>query len=252
MYSFTRFGRLVGGAAALAALLPAATLAQAAAPARQDSIATKDSAATHTAPGKRSRLGALGRAAAGKANSAANKIEEKTGISKETMAKAALAGTGVGAAAMLVKPADSSSSLTAKVGAAAGRGMLEGLEHGHADKVGGVGATPAGAGVTAQQMALYQQQQMAMAQMGAGQTNVMASSGNSAEMQRLQAEYMQIMMRAQTGDKTAAKQMQRFAQEWGSAAMRLQGVAPNQQQAAYEAAMRDALDCAMRGKSCKT
>jgi hypothetical protein len=48
------------------------------------------------------------------------------------------------------------------------------------------------------------------------------------------------------------KQLMRFSEEWSASAMRLQGLPIAQQQGAYEAAMRDALTCATKGKGCKT
>jgi hypothetical protein len=251
----------------LGALVPAVALAQTATPVKADSAAAAAAAATHTAAGKRSRLSALGHAAASKANGAADKVSQTTGVSKETMAKAALASTGVGAAAMLVHPDSSglASNLTANVAATAGRSVMQRIRDARAAKVGApaaagsavpnAGATMPASAMTAQQMALYRQQ-MAMAQAQAaaqaGQLPAGAMMGNSAEMQQLQAEYTQIAMRASAGDKVAAQQLTRFSQEWTGAVMRLQGVAPAQQQGAYEAALRDALTCAVKGKSCKS
>ena len=93
MRSVTRFricpvarpARRVLATAIVAALLPAVVLAQG------DSARTRKdtTGAIHAAAGKRARLGALGRAAAARANSAANKVEEKTGVSKEAVAQAA-------------------------------------------------------------------------------------------------------------------------------------------------------------------
>lgn len=271
MHSFTRYGRRLGGATLLlcGALVPTATVraqAAAAASAKPDSAAKKDSALTHTASGKRSRLGAFGRAAASKANSAADKVSQTTGVSKGTMAKVALASTGVGAAAMLAKPESGTSGLTGNIAASAGRTMLQKMKDARAGRNGAkVGATPnapggptggipVGAGMTAQQIALYQQQ-MAQAQAGAMQGNAMAGGmgGGSVEMQRLQQEYMQMVLRAQSGDKDAARQMMRFSQEWGDAAMRLQARGPAAMtQSAYESAMRDALTCATKGSPCRT
>lgn len=217
MRSFPRFGRRVRqvmGVMIVGVLVPAVTLAQSTTASKKDGAqqasvkpdsATSDSAATHTAAGKRSRLGALGRAAASRANSAANKVEQTTGVSKETMAKAALAGTGVGAAALLAKPG--AGSAQAKVGATIGGAMLQGV------------ADP-------------------------------RAAGGSAEMQRLQLEYMQLTMRASSGDTVAAKQLMRFQQEMTTVGLRMQGVAPDKQQAAYESALRDALQCATSGRSC--
>ena len=256
--------RRLATAALFGALVPAVALAQGGAPPAKDSAAA--AATTRTESGKRSRLRSFGKAAISKANSAANKVEEKTGVSKETIAKAALATTGVGAAAMLAKP--DSGSLTSRVAATAGRTMIQKVEDARAGRNGAkVGATPEAPGgptggipagaMTAQQMALYRQQmaiaqaQAAAAQQSGGAMAGYAGAGYSAEMQRLQAEYTQIAMRASAGDKTAAQQMMRFSQEWSSAAMRLQTVAPAQQQAAYEAAMRDALRCATTGKDCR-
>lgn len=217
MRSFPRFGRRVRqvmGVTIVGVLVPAVTLAQSTTASKKDGAqqasvkpdsATSDSAATHTAAGKRSRLGALGRAAASRANSAANKVEQTTGVSKETMAKAALAGTGVGAAALLAKPG--AGSAQAQVGATIGGAMLQGV------------ADP-------------------------------RAAGGSAEMQRLQLEYMQLTMRASSGDTVAAKQLMRFQQEMTTVGLRMQGVAPDKQQAAYESALRDALQCATSGRSC--
>lgn len=217
MHSFPRFGRRfrrVMGVMIVGVLVPAVTLAQSTTASKKDGAkqasvkpdsATSDSATTHAGAGKRSRLGALGRAAVSKANSAANKVEQTTGVSKETMAKAALAGTGVGAAAMLAKPG--AGSAQAPVGAAIGGAMLQGV------------ADP-------------------------------RAAGGSAEMQRLQLEYMQLTMRATSGDTVAAKQLMRFQQEMTTVGLRMQGVAPDKQQAAYESALRDALQCATSGRSC--
>jgi hypothetical protein len=288
MHGFPRFGRRflrrLAGALLVGALVPAVTLAQSAASkqaaarqaaarqvaarqaaaradsirqdsVRQDSVrqdsVRRDSAATHAAAGKRGRLGAFGRAALGKANSAANKVEEKTGVSKETMAQAALASTGVGAAAMLAKPG-ASGSVQAKVGAAVGRTVVDRMAQEHAAKA-AAGATPPGmpaaygAGMTPEQMAIYRQQ-MAMAQ-AAGAGNV-GTMGGDAEMQRLQNEYMQLTMRASSGDSVALRQLMRFQQEMATIGLRLQGVAPDKQQAAYESALREALQCATAGRSC--
>lgn len=249
MRSITRFGRQLGGTAIMvAALAPSLAGAQAAARARPDSVARPDSAVTRAAAGKRSRLGALGRAAVAKANGAASRVEETTGISKETLAKAALAGTGVGAAAMLV--GHDTASLTARAALGAGRSVLQHVEGGHADKVGGAGVT------AAQQMELYRQQ-MAIAQ--AAQANAMRAGaaqsgptpGLSPEMQRLQTEYAQLSMRAASGDAEAGQQLVRFAQEWSAQATRIATLPQAQQQAAYEVAMREALACAMTGTSCR-
>jgi polyhydroxyalkanoate synthase len=93
---------------------------------------------------------------------------------------------------------------------------------------------PGGGGMTAEQMALYRQQ-MAQAQASAMQANAMPGGG-SGEMQRLQAEYTQIAMRAAAGHKEAARQtMAAFLPEaaeaipadkdiaeWGEAAQQLQ------------------------------
>jgi len=249
-------GRIGGTLLTLGVLLPGLALAQSATPTKHDTTAKHDSAvtrdsATHTAAGKRSRfgkLGALGSSAMSKANAAANEVEKSTGISKEDVAKAALATTGVGAAAMLVSP--DSTSLTAKATLGAGKTLMQHLKDAKdakaAKKVAGSGATGATA---AQQMALYQQQ------MAAAQGNAMQAGptpGTSPEMQRLQAEYSQMMMRASAGDKVAGQQMTRFAQEWANAATRIQTLSPDKQQAAYEAAMRDAMACATTGKGCKT
>ncbi|HWJ20836.1 MAG TPA: hypothetical protein VNS52_00665 [Gemmatimonadaceae bacterium] len=258
MHSFPRFGRRVRqvmGVMIVGVLVPALTLAQSATTTKKDGAksaavkpdsATSDSATTHSAAGKRSRLGALGRAAVSRASSAADKVEQTTGVSKETMAKAALAGTGVGAATLLAKPG--AGSAQAQVGATVGRTVLQRVEDARAARA--AAATPpsgmtAGA-MTAEQMALYRQQ-MAMAQAAGGG---MGAAGGSAEMQRLQLEYMQLTMRASSGDTVAAKQLMRFQQEMTTVGLRMQSVAPDKQQAAYESALRDALQCATSGRSC--
>ena len=143
MIGLTQHGRRALGVALLlvvgGALVPATTLAQSVT--KPDSVAKKDSTLTHTASGKRSRLGALGRAAVSKASGAADKVEQTTGVSKETMAKAALASTGVGAAAMLVKPDSGglASSVTSNVASAAGRSMLQKMKDARAGRNGASG-----------------------------------------------------------------------------------------------------------------
>ncbi|HET9013646.1 MAG TPA: hypothetical protein VFN38_17605 [Gemmatimonadaceae bacterium] len=242
MHTLTLPGRLLAGALLIGALLPAVTLAQAATPAKQDSVAKQDSA-THGAAGKRSRLGALGRAAAAKAGSAANAVEQTTGVSKETMAKAALASTGVGAAAMLAGGSDSG-GLKSRVAGAVGGAALQRMtkEHG----------APAGAG----QMAAMQQQmlaqQMMAQQMMAAQANAAAAAGPGSGTSAIETEYTQLALRAQSGDRVALQQYMQFQYELSNAMMGLQGLPPDRQQAAYQSAMRQAMTCAKSGQGCRT
>ena len=55
------------------------------------------------APEKRSRLSRFARGATARVGSVVTKAEEKTGVSRTTVAKAALAASGVGAAALLIR-----------------------------------------------------------------------------------------------------------------------------------------------------
>lgn len=246
MHRFPRFGRrLVVSLLAAGVIVPAVTLAQTTTTSKKDST-SGDSTTTHAAAGKRARFGALGRSALNKANSAADKVAQTTGVSKETMAQAALASTGVGAAAMLAKPGAASGAGTtaSKVGAIVGQTAVQRMQQEQAARAAraATGAMPTGAaGMTAEQMALYRQQ-AAMQQAGAG--------GGSAEMQKLQADYMQLVMRAQSGDTIAVKQLMRFQQEMTTVGLRMQGVAPDKQQAVYESALRDALQCATSNRQC--
>ena len=241
MHTLTLPGRRFAGVLLIGALLPAVTLAQAATPAKQDSVAKRDSA-THSAAGKRSRLGALGRAAAAKAGSAANAVEQTTGVSKETMAKAALASTGVGAAAMLAGGSDSG-SLKSRVAGAAGGAALQGMtkERG----------APTGAGqMAAMQQQLLAQQMMAQ-QMMAAQANA-AAAGPGSGTSAIETEYTQLALRAQSGDRVALQQYMQFQYELSNAMMGLQGLPPDRQQAAYQSAMRQAMSCAKSGQGCRT
>jgi hypothetical protein len=245
MHRFPRFGRrLVVSLLAAGVIVPAVTFAQATTTSKKDST-SGDSTTTRAAAGKRARFGALGRSALSKANSAADKVAQTTGVSKETMAQAALASTGVGAAAMLAKPGAAPGGTTAsKVGAIVGQTAVQRMQQEQAARAArATGAMPVGAaGMTAEQMALYRQQ-AAMQQAGAG-------GGGSAEMQKLQADYMQLVMRAQSGDTVAVKQLMRFQQEMTTVGLRMQGVAPDKQQAVYESALRDALQCATSNRQC--
>ena len=201
--------------------------------------------ATGKAPGKRSRFAAM----RDRASKAADAVEKKTGVSKGTMAKAALAATGVGAAAMLVpgdsaSPAGAAGSFGGAIGKAAARGAtsaaVQRATQGAAPSaLMGIGPAGAAADVARQQQMMQMQAYGAVPPGGAG-------------MSRAQREYMQLVNRATAGDPVAMRQFTHMQMEMNDAMMRMQHVPPAKQQQAYEAAMEQALVCATTGKGCHT
>lgn len=228
------------------------------APGRDTASAASDSARAGTsttttgkAAGKRSRLVAVGKAAAAKANQAATKIEDATGAPKGTVTSAALAATGVGAAAAIAKPdsALGQASLGAAVGKSVGKSVVDRLRKGRSGDAGTQLPAAAMGGMdpsSAAQMAALQQQMMAQ-QALAAQASVVPTSGMGA----VEAEYTQLVLRAQGGDQTAVRQLTRFQYELSSAMLGLQSLAPDKQAAAYEAALRQAMACAKSGTGCR-
>jgi len=66
------------------------------------------------------------------------------------------------------------------------------------------------------------------------------------------AEYTRLAARAASGDRRAAHQLERFQREMSAAAPTLNALPASAQQAAYDAAVSDALACATSGKACRT
>ncbi len=73
-----------------------------------------------------------------------------------------------------------------------------------------------------------------------------------SSMATVRTEYTRLAARAASGDRRAAHQLERFQREMSAAAPSLNALPGSEQQAAYDAALRDALACATSGKACRT
>jgi hypothetical protein len=231
---------LAAAATAIAAAGPAhAQGAGRAAAARGADTAAAAAAVVPAAPSKKSRFGKLAGAAASRVNKAVTKAEQTTGVSRETMAKAALTASGAGAVTMLATPGGASGKL--RVATALGREVLAqraGTRAGQAiaERTMGTGANRAGLRVPLP-----------------GEARSGAASGASfgAPSSKLEAEYQALAERAMSGDRAAVEQFARLQQELMHGTMALQSVAPEKQEAALDAMMRDALACAKTGRGCR-
>jgi hypothetical protein len=105
----------------------------------------------------------------------------------------------------------------------------------------------------------------ATSQMAAGMAAIaqQASAGSSVaipsaplesdpELAAARTEYTRLVARAASGDRNAAKQLERFQRELSAAAPTLNALPASQQQGAYDVALREALACATTGKGCHT
>jgi hypothetical protein len=85
--------------------------------------------------------------------------------------------------------------------------------------------------------------------------SIAAPSGpveSDSAMTAARAEYTRLAARAASGDRRAAQQLERFQREMSAAAPTLSALPASEQQAAYDAALRNALACATSGKACRT
>jgi len=85
--------------------------------------------------------------------------------------------------------------------------------------------------------------------------SIAAPSGpveSDSAMTAARAEYTRLAARAASGDRRAAHQLERFQREMSASAPTVNALSASEQQAAYDAALRDALACATSGKACRT
>lgn len=79
-----------------------------------------------------------------------------------------------------------------------------------------------------------------------------ASVESDPELAAARTAYTGLVARAASGDRNAARQLERFQRELTAAAPALNALPASQQQNAYGVALRDALACATSGKGCRT